>query len=237
MRAVRPVLLACGAVALIVAGLVIVVGRGTDEPDGGRYTAVMAEFVTSCGQCHALQHAETKPAPTFPSPAATASNVGPDLDQLRPNAALTEHAIQQGRDQGMGRMPARIVTPAEAVRIAGYIEDVVQPEPPVPAPTVRAQLSGMRIFQDGNGSATACGACHTLSAAKSAATTGPDLDEVLRGQSASDITRSIVDPQERVSPGYQGGIMPSDYGDQLGADEFQRLIAFLMKSTRGSVDQ
>ena len=234
-RGVTLALIGSAAAAAVVV-VVIIAGGGADAPDRSPLAGVTAEFVQSCGQCHALHHANTKPAQAFRSPAGIAANVGPDLDQLRPTAALTQDAIKNGRDRGAGRMPAAIVIPAEAVRIARYVAQVAEPPPPVAAPTVRGDLSGLQIFGDGNGSSTPCAACHTLGAAQATATTGPDLDKVLRRRSASDIRRSILRPDERISAGYQGGIMPQNYGDELTAGELDRLVAFLLQSTRAATN-
>ena len=58
---------------------------------------------------------------------------------------------------------------------------------------------GAQVFAN-NG----CGGCHTLAAAKSGGVTGPNLDEVLPGQSAAMIEESIVDPNAEIAKGYPG---------------------------------
>jgi mono/diheme cytochrome c family protein len=78
-----------------------------------------------------------------------------------------------------------------------------------------------------------CAGCHALQAAGSTAAVGPDLDKVLPGQSADQITESIVDPSARISEGYQD-IMPQDYGERLSADQLDALVQYLIESSSGS---
>ncbi len=86
---------------------------------------------------------------------------------------------------------------------------------------------GKTLFAEGNGTATACSACHTLADAGSTATTGPDLDKALAGKDAAFIRASIVTPDAAIAPGFQGGIMPKNYGDTLSADELDALVKYL----------
>ncbi len=196
---------------------------------GGSPTGARAAFVTSCGRCHALRDARTKPTPEFRSRSAKLANVGQDLDLLDPPLALTQNAIMEGRARGLGRMPARIVSPTEAISIARYIRRVARPRPVSRSP-VRPDLRGRTLFREGNGSSTACAACHRLSAADTHGTTGPDLDEVLPAMSTSQIRGSILDPDAEVAAGFEPGIMPRNYGDVLSAVELERLVAFLVNA-------
>ena len=56
---------------------------------------------------------------------------------------------------------------------------------------------------------------HTLAAAKTGGTVGPNLDEVLAGQSFSMIEESILDPNAEVIPGYPTNVMPTNFGQPL----------------------
>ena len=78
-----------------------------------------------------------------------------------------------------------------------------------------------------------CSGCHTLAAAGSTATTGPDLDGALKGESADFIKTSIVDPNKTVAKGYPPNVMPQTFGD-LPEDEINSLVAYLVQSTGGS---
>jgi cytochrome c oxidase subunit 2 len=86
---------------------------------------------------------------------------------------------------------------------------------------------GKTLFTEGNGAATACGACHKLADAATSGATGPDLDKVLAGKDAAFIEKSIVEPDAELAPGFQGGIMPKDYGDTLSPEELKALVKYL----------
>jgi cytochrome c oxidase subunit 2 len=88
-------------------------------------------------------------------------------------------------------------------------------------------VDGKKLFTDGNGTATACGACHTLADAGTTAQTGPDLGKVLKGKDAAFIETSIKSPDKEIAPGFQAGIMPKNYGDTLSAEELKALVKYL----------
>jgi mono/diheme cytochrome c family protein len=78
-----------------------------------------------------------------------------------------------------------------------------------------------------------CSSCHTLKEAGATQTIGPNLDEVLKGKDAAFIHESIVDPNAEVATGYQPGIMPGTYGEQLEEQQLADLVAFLVQATKG----
>jgi mono/diheme cytochrome c family protein len=78
-----------------------------------------------------------------------------------------------------------------------------------------------------------CSTCHTLKEAGATQTIGPNLDEVLKGKDAAFIHESIVDPNAVVATGYQPGIMPQTYGEQLDEKQLADLVAFLVQATKG----
>ena len=82
---------------------------------GGGGEAASAEgkqiFTQSCGTCHTLADAGTQ------------GNVGPNLDDLAPDAARVQSAIENG-GAGSGAMPANIVTGAEAEAVSEYVASV-----------------------------------------------------------------------------------------------------------------
>src|SRR4051794_36429700 len=90
------------------------------------------------------------------------------------------------------------------------------------------------LFTNGKDStgATPCGACHTLAAASTSGTTGPDLDQVLKGKDAAFIKQSIVQPDAEIAKGYGKGIMPPNYGSTLSGAEVDALVKFLSDSTK-----
>src|SRR4051794_37773728 len=90
------------------------------------------------------------------------------------------------------------------------------------------------LFTNGKDStgATPCGACHTLAAASTNGTTGPDFDQVLKGKDAAFIKQSIVQPDAEIAKGYGKGIMPPNYGSTLSGAEVDALVKFLSDSTK-----
>jgi cytochrome c6 len=90
-------------------------GGGGQGGGGGGGATASAEgkqiFTQSCGTCHTLKDA------------GTSGNVGPVLDQLKPDKARVLNAIKNG-GAGSGAMPANIVTGSEAEAVATYVSSV-----------------------------------------------------------------------------------------------------------------
>ncbi len=99
----------------------------------------------------------------------------------------------------------------------------------VPQETVAAgdAEAGKAVFDSAS---PGCGTCHTFKAAGSDGTTGPNLDESLKGKDAQYILESIVNPDAEITEGFTAGIMPKTYGEDLSDKELADLVAFLQKS-------
>ncbi len=96
-----------------------------------------------------------------------------------------------------------------------------------------ASADGKTIFTAGNDNgATACGSCHQLAAAGTQAGIGPNLDEVLPGQTAQEISTSITNPEAKISPGKPAGVMPANYGEVLSPAELEAVTKYLVASTK-----
>lgn len=76
-----------------------------------------------------------------------------------------------------------------------------------------------------------CGSCHTLAAAGASAQVGPNLDEVLKGKDEQFIYESIVNPDAQIAEGFQPGIMPKTYAEQLDDKQLGDLVAFLKQQS------
>lgn len=85
--------------------------------------------------------------------------------------------------------------------------------------------SGKSIFLSGG-----CGACHSLAAAGTTATIGPNLDTTLEGKSADFVRTSIVDPNASIAAGYEKSMMPTTFGRQLTKEQIDALVAFLVSA-------
>ena len=78
---------------------------------GGELASGKTLFTQSCGSCHTLKDA------------GTAGQVGPVLDQVKPDMQRVLNAIKKG-GLGSGTMPANIVTGADAKAVAKYVSSV-----------------------------------------------------------------------------------------------------------------
>jgi len=76
-----------------------------------------------------------------------------------------------------------------------------------------------------------CGSCHTFGPAGTEAQTGPNLSESLQDDDPASILESIVNPDAQVTPGFQPGLMPKDYGQKLSEQELADLVAFLSQES------
>ena len=133
-----------------------------------------------------------------------------------------------GLGHALMRQTAHVVTPAQ---YDAFMQKLTAP--PAPAGGGGGTPDGKTLFTDGNGTSTACGACHTLADAGTSASTGPDLDDGLKGRDANFIKQSIVEPDAQVTQGYNKGIMPTNYGQTLSAEEQDALVSYLQKATGG----
>jgi mono/diheme cytochrome c family protein len=76
------------------------------ETKGGGAGAQL--FSSTCGSCHTL------------SAAGTSGSIGPNLDELGPNAATVMSAIEKG-GAGSGQMPKNLLSGADAQTVADFV--------------------------------------------------------------------------------------------------------------------
>jgi len=207
-----PVAIAC---ALAIAGC--------DLHDNADLVNGQQLFTERCGSCHVLVRAGTE------------GKIGPSLDA----------AFRQARADGMGEatvkgvvaqqigfprqtepglpdyMPANLVEGQDADDVATFVARWAGLEGVEPAPIGGGTPE--QLF------ATKCGACHTLAAAGASGTVGPNLDDVLAGQSADQVMESIANPDAAKSPGFESATMPQI---TLQPDELKELVQFLLDSVK-----
>jgi cytochrome c oxidase subunit 2 len=123
-------------------------------------------------------------------------------------------------------MPPEIVSGQDRDDVAAYVAQYAG-VPGAAPPTVPGG-PGAQVFAN-NG----CGGCHTLAAAGAGGVTGPNLDEVLPGQSAAMVHESIVDPNKEIVKGYPANVMPANFEQTISAKELEQLVAYLLESTSG----
>jgi mono/diheme cytochrome c family protein len=218
---IRP-LLALAAMAVL-ALAVSACGTTTANVENGRVL-----FIEKCGTCHAMAEA------------GTTAQIGPDLD----DAFAAARAAGQGGETIEGvveaqiefprpsnedpavSMPADLVEDQELEDVAAYVGQWAGV--PGAAPPKVPGGPGAQVF-----ASKGCGGCHTLAAAQSGGTLGPDLDEVLSGQSAAMIHEDIVDPDKVIAPGYPPSVMPLNFGETLTPEELDDLVQYLVEETGG----
>src|SRR3954468_14987892 len=182
-------------------------------------------FTQKCGSCHTLTGAGTN------------GTVGPNLDyafkQARANgqdsdtfAGVIKAQVENPRpatpEQTDVYMPADLVTGDDLNDVAHYVASVAG------VPGIQAPVFAAPEFF-----ATNCGGCHTLAQAGTTGTTGPDLDQALKGMSAQQISQSITDPNAVIAPGYQPNVMPQNFGQTLTPDQLTALVSYLQTATGG----
>jgi mono/diheme cytochrome c family protein len=218
---IRPLI----ALAALVAVVVAASGCGTTTADIERGRVL---FKQKCGTCHRMAQA------------GTTATLGPDLDAAFAAAresgqsdatieAVVKPQIENPRpmnDNPAVSMPANIVEGQDREDVVAYVGAYAGV--PGAAPPRVPGGPGAQVFAN-NG----CGTCHTLAAAKTGGSTGPNLDEVLPSQSAAEIHEDIVDPNKVIAKGYPSGLMPPTYEELLSPKELEDLVEYLVESTSG----
>jgi mono/diheme cytochrome c family protein len=215
----RTVLLLAALAALLLAASGC--GTSTADPDRGRTL-----FIQKCGVCHALAQA------------GTTAQIGPSLDDAFAAAraagetgetieGIVKNQVEFPRPSNSNpavSMPADIVNGQDLEDVAAYVG--LWAGVPGAAPPRVPGGPGAQVFAS-NG----CGGCHTLAAAGSGGVTGPNLDEVLPGQTPAMVEESIVDPNAHIAKGYSANVMPTNFGTLITPKEIEALVEYLIGST------
>jgi mono/diheme cytochrome c family protein len=183
-----------------------------------------ALFAQKCGSCHILKEAGTKgtSGPDLDAAFGQARADGMDSDTFE---GIVNRQIEFP-DQG-GEMPANLVKGQAVKDVAAYVASVAGVPGVKTRPVVAGGGPGAQLF-----SAQGCSSCHTLKAAGSSSTIGPNLDQVLRGKDAAYIEKAIVEPDAEIATGFGKGVMPADYGTKLKPNELKQLVDFILKSLK-----
>jgi mono/diheme cytochrome c family protein len=133
----------------------------------------------------------------------------------------------------MRRGAALTAVCAAALTVAGCgSQGVTTATPQTVVGTVKQEAPGKAIF-----TTQGCGACHTYGPAGPEANgnIGPDLDKLADYAKQAKqplkefVTKSIVNPEAYVQPGYPKGVMPKSYAS-LPASDLKDLVDFLTTS-------
>ncbi|HEY5815517.1 MAG TPA: c-type cytochrome [Solirubrobacterales bacterium] len=215
-----PAVLAALAIAALAAS-----GCGTNSADEERGRVL---FVQKCGVCHAMAQAGTTAqiGPDLDHAFAAARAAGEDGDTIEGVVAAQIEFPRPSTTNPAASMPADIVSGQDAQDVAAYV--AMYAGVPGAAPPTVAGGPGAQVFAS-NG----CGGCHTLAEAQAGGTVGPNLDEVLPGQTAAMIEGSIADPNAVIAKGFPPNVMPADYKQKLTPKELEDLVQYLLDSTAG----
>jgi cbb3-type cytochrome c oxidase subunit III len=158
-----------GSAVAALAAAVLLAGCGTggiasgqgDQTNGGKL------FSAKCGGCHTL------------AAAGSSGTTGPNLDgafgsdrlQHFPQDAVENLVLDQIRDPSPP-MPANLVTGKDAVDVATYVAANAGAKGPEAKPNITHSTDGKTIF------VSQCASCHTLAAAGTHGTVGPNLDKL-----------------------------------------------------------
>jgi mono/diheme cytochrome c family protein len=201
-------------------------------------------FVQKCGACHTLAHANTT------------GTIGPNLDdafhQDRIDGVkstsiegLVDYWIRYPNTEGA--MPPMLYKGQDAQDVGAYV-GLVAARSGVDTGALAAAggvtgttpAAGKEVFTGIGG----CGSCHTLTAAGTSGTVGPNLNALkaacaaprskqIRGPTLRDcIETAITDPYKYIPPGYSAGVMPSDFKTRLTESEITALVNFLSSTAR-----
>jgi cbb3-type cytochrome c oxidase subunit III len=164
-----------------------------------------------CGACHTL------------AAAGTSGTIGPNLDDAFradrqqgfdenaiENTVLDQIRLGSGAVSNGTPMPANLVKGQDALDVAAYVASVAGTGSATSAkPPSQLGNNGEAIFK------SECASCHTLKAAGTTGTVGPDLDQLKPGQ-------AIVAHQVTVG----GGVMPSFKG-KLSPAQIQAVAGYV----------
>jgi mono/diheme cytochrome c family protein len=219
---IRPLLVLAALAGVVVAAS----GCGTTSADVTRGRIL---FIQKCGVCHVLAEAGTtaEVGPDLDGAFAAAREVGENSDTIEGIVKAQVENPRPVNDNPAVSMPADIVSGQDLDDVAAYVGTYAGV--PGAAPPKVPGGPGAQVFAN-NG----CGGCHTFAAAKSGGVTGPNLDEVLVGQSAAMVHESIVDPNKEIAKGYPPNVMPSTFEQTISAKELDQLVEYLIDNTPGN---
>jgi mono/diheme cytochrome c family protein len=212
------------SLSILVAGAIVLAasGCGTSDSDPARGRSL---FIQRCGTCHQLAQAATSgvQGPDLDAAFAAGRSAGQDSDTIEGVVKAQIEFPRPSNNNPNVSMPADLVQGQDLEDVASYVASVAGV--PGAAPPKVPGGPGAQVFAN-NG----CSACHTLKAANAGGAVGPNLDDVLPGQTAAMITQSIVDPNAKIEKGFPANVMPGNYEQQIPADQLKQLVAYLMQN-------
>ena len=181
-----------GAAVFALLAAVLAAGCGTGGiVKGGDSSHGKQLFQAKCGGCHEL------------AAAGTNGTVGPNLDdafasdrQQGYKQVTIQQVVRQQISLAGGKMPADLVTGADADDVSAFVAASAG----VPGAGGGPPTSGKDIF------AANCGSCHTLAAAGTNGTVGPNLDDLKPGFAR--VQRQVINGGT-IMPAFKGKLTPA----------------------------
>lgn len=200
-RTIVSLVAACLATAAVLAGVALAGGSRVTAPDPVAGAKVFA--TAGCGGCHTLAKAKSRGA------------VGPNLDRLKPTAARVARQVRSGG----GGMPAfqGMLTAAQIANVAAYVDAATHGRKTAPASP--APQDGRSLFR------ASCAGCHTLSAAGTRGTRGPNLDD--ERPSFDKVVEQVREGDPPAMPSFARTLTPT---------QVERIARFVSSATRGADD-
>jgi cbb3-type cytochrome c oxidase subunit III len=159
--------------------------KGGDQSNGKQL------FQAKCGGCHTL------------AAAGTHGTVGPNLDdafasdkQQGYEQITIQQVVRQQIQLASGKMPANLVTGKDAQDVSAYVAASAG----MPGAGGGAPTSGKDIFTAN------CGSCHTLAAAGTNGTVGPNLDDLM--PALARVERQVTNGGA-IMPAFKGKLTPA----------------------------
>lgn len=213
------------ALVALTAIMVVASGCGTTDADPERGRTL---FIQKCGTCHAMAQAGTtaQTGPNLDHAFAAARAVGNDSDTVEGVVKAQVEYPRPSNGNPAVSMPADLVTGQDLDDVAAYVGEWAGV--PGAAPPKVAGGPGAQVFAN-NG----CGGCHTFAAAESGGVTGPNLDEVLPGETQAHVEEMVVDPNAEIAKGYPPNVMPQNYEELLSSKEIEDLVKYLLENAGG----
>jgi len=220
-------------VALAVAVAVVPVLAGCGVSTQGSFDRGKQLFAAKCATCHTLRDSGSTATigPNLDAAFGQARAAGMDPQTI---AGVVKAQVENPRPSTTNpsvSMPADLLSGGDLDDVASYIGEVAG-NPKFKGPTL-PNLPGATVFSQ-NG----CGSCHTLQAAGTSGTTGPNLDDVigmtfLNGKddlkTPAGIKEAITDPNKTIAPGYPSGVMPQTFGQSISSTDLTNLVKFLQQ--------
>ena len=162
---------------------------------------------------------------------------------VEPSAFVVAGFGKKGTNDAVSPMPAVNAPPIEMDDVQinaliAFLQDRAGIEPTVPLPSAdQAPADEASEEEEDETEPLAstgveavenffCTGCHDLEGSE--ADMGPPLNGIARRMSRGELIEAILEPNTVIAEGYEEGIMPDDFGDQMQISELMLIVDYLM---------